>query len=287
MALSGFVVTPASPQNNVQKMEIYIVNAFTDRAFSGNPAGVCLVERPLGDSNMLSIAAELGFSETAFVHKRDRADHFAIRFFSPKMEIPLCGHATLAAAKVLFEKNTQTDHLHLVNINQVDLFIQRASDQIQMEFPVYGTVPGTAPNALLNALGLDRTIDVRYNGEMKILMIHIEDVGQLRTLQPDFTALYQSHDSINGVLVTAPSMTAEFDFEYRYFWPWSGTNEDPVTGAVQTFMANYWSERLGKKILNCFQCSKRTGKMKLELIDGHRLIIESTAKIILKGEFFL
>ncbi|WP_437398581.1 PhzF family phenazine biosynthesis protein [Flagellimonas lutimaris] len=270
-----------------ERSEIYIVDAFTDKPFSGNPAGVCLPEKTLSETQMLSIAAELGFSETSFVHKMDNSDSYSIRFFSPKMEIPLCGHATLAASKVLFDKMESTNHLHLVNIEQIDLHIQRVGESIQMEFPVYGTKPEIAPKALLNALGLNKTHNVEYNEETKILLIHIDDCEQLRTMKPDFNALYQSHSTINGVLVTAVSNKIGFDFESRYFWPWSGTNEDPVTGATHTFLANYWGKRLGKKTLNSFQCSKRTGYMKLELVNPHKLIIESTATIVLKGKLTL
>ncbi len=270
-----------------KRLEVYIVDAFTDKPLSGNPAGVCLPKKALSETEMLSIAAELGFSETAFVHKMDNQDSYAIRFFSPKMEIPLCGHATLAASKVLFDKLGTTNHLHLVNIEQIDLHIQRVGKSIQMEFPVYGTKPETAPKALLNALGLDQIHNVEYNEETKILLIHIDDCEQLRTMKPDFNALYKSHNAINGVLVTARSNKSDFDFESRYFWPWSGTNEDPVTGATHTFLANYWSKRLGKKTLNSFQCSERTGYMKLELVNPHKLIIKSMAKIVLQGELRL
>src|SRR6185503_16695860 len=114
----------------------------------------------------------------------------------------------------------------------------------------------------------------------KIILLEISDADQLASLQPDFNALLNSYDNINGVLITAPSNDKEYDYHYRYFWPWAGTNEDPVTGGVQTFLAKYWSERFGKKVMKVFQSSGRTGYMTVELQDEKVLLI-SQAVIIL------
>lgn len=265
-------------------IETFIVDAFTDRPFKGNPAGVCIVEQDMDDNKMLSIANELGLSETAYIKKHPHEDKYGIRYFSPKKEIPLCGHATLASSKVLFEKNGALEKIHFVNIQNLDLIIRKNGESITMEFPAYQTLPATAPKELLNALGIDEVVNSEYNKETNILLVEISSSETLKKLKPDFEALYRSHDSINGVLVTAQSAQPEFDFESRYFWPWSGTNEDPVTGATHTFLTTYWSKRLGKTKMKALQCSDRTGFMAVELTPENKVILKSKAEIIFEGK---
>ncbi|MBP0905874.1 PhzF family phenazine biosynthesis protein [Mariniflexile gromovii] len=266
------------------KIETYIVDSFTDKPFKGNPAGVCLLDQKMTDEQMLSIAKELGLSETAFITLVDKPNKYSIRYFSPVMEIPLCGHATLASSKVLFEINTELNHIHFKNIQGLDLMIKKNQEKIEMEFPVYNTIPQNTPKELLNALGIEKISNSVFNKETSILLIEIESCQLLNNLTPNFEKLKASHNSINGVLVTAISDKNDFDFESRYFWPWSGTNEDPVTGGTHTFLAKYWAERLNKKKMNSFQCSERTGFMEVELISDSKLTIKSEAQIILKGE---
>ncbi len=263
-------------------MQTYIVDSFTDKPFAGNPAGVCLPQHPMDNTQMLLVAQELGLSETAFIQPATQLDQWTIRFFSPVMEIPLCGHATLASAAVLFE-TLSVPQITFKNINQLLLPTRAAGKDITLEFPVYETHPDTAPTALLDALGLSKVVNTVYNKETNILMLEIEDTQVLGSLSPNYPALLASHTSINGVLVTAPSHHDKYDFHSRYFWPWSGTNEDPVTGGTHTFLAKYWAARLGKNTLRSFQASKRTGFMQLE-IAGDKLFITSQAQIVLAGE---
>lgn len=203
-------------------MKTFVVDSFTDKPFSGNPAGVCLVEQSLDEDLMLHIAQELGYSETAFIHALDSDSGYSIRFFSPVKEIPLCGHATLAAARIVFDLYRVTK-VCFTNIDNVVLVARSEGREIVLEFPVYETHPAEAPAALLDALGIEMAVNVAYNDETRILLIEINDSGVLANLRPDFTALKQSHDGINGVLVTAPSKTDDYDFHSRYFWPWAGT----------------------------------------------------------------
>jgi len=272
--------------NDTQSIKTYIVDSFTDKAFKGNPAGVCLLDYEINDDIMLTIAKELNLSETAFIKKLEDDDAYSIRFFSPKMEIPLCGHATLASAKVLFDNNLVKNQINFINIQNLDLKIVRDNEMIIIEFPVYETVARDASSELLNALGINKSflLNSAYNDETKILLLEINDNQILNDLKPDYVALYKSHNSINGVLVTAKSEKNDFDFESRYFWPWSGTNEDPVTGATHTFLAKYWSKRLNKTKMNSFQCSERSGFMEVELTKQNTVLIKSTAKIIFKGQ---
>ena len=264
-----------------QSIRTFIVDSFTDEPFKGNPAGVCLIGSQLSDETMLHIAQELNLSETAFVRQSQHAGVFAIRYFSPKMEIALCGHATLAAAKVIFSID-KLNEAHFINIQNLDLSTKQANGAIVMEFPVYETRPADAPSALIAALGIKAVKNSVYNAETRILLLEIADAAELAGLDPDFAALQRSHNSINGVLVTAPSHEDGYDFHSRYFWPWSGTNEDPVTGGTHTFLAKYWSSRLGKTRMKSFQSSKRTGFMNVELVNG-KLLIESQAVIVFEG----
>ena len=262
-------------------MKTFVVDAFTDTPFKGNPAGVCLVDSPLSDERMLEIAQELNLSETAFLSPLENDGAYSIRYFSPKMEIPLCGHATLGSAKVIFSEQGLNE-VHFQNIQGLDLFAQASNGHIVMEFPVYETTPADAPSALLAALGVRAVRNAAYNEETHILLLELESPDEVAGLEPDFTALLRSHDSINGVLVTAASGSGEYDFHSRYFWPWSGTNEDPVTGGTHTFLANYWASRLGKTKMKSFQSSKRTGFMEVELKQG-KLQIQGQAVIVFEG----
>lgn len=264
-------------------METFIVDSFTDQAFKGNPAGVCLTESALNADLMQSIAIELNLSETAFVQKLEGETEYSIRYFSPKMEIPLCGHATLASAKVLFEK-TALREIQFKTLQGLDLLIRQKDGDIEMQFPVYQTRPDSVPVSLLQALGLNTVINTVYNVETKILLLEISDSKHLASLTPDFQALQKAHDSIHGVLVTAPGHD-DYDFHSRYFWPWSGSNEDPVTGGTHTFLAPYWATRLNKSRMRSFQSSPRTGFMEVELLDDQKMLIRGSAIITFEGKF--
>lgn len=263
-------------------MKTFIVDSFTDTPFKGNPAGVCMVDAPLSDERMLSIAQELNLSETAFLSALEASGVYAIRYFSPKMEIPLCGHATLASAKVIFSTQ-ELNEVHFRTIQNLNLSVTESNGRIVMEFPVYETWPAEAPPELLVALGVSGVRNVVYNQETHILLLELTTPEEVAGLDPDFAALVRSHDSINGVLVTAASGSGGYDFHSRYFWPWSGTNEDPVTGGSHTFLTKYWSARLGKTKMKSFQSSKRTGFMDVELIDGN-LLITGDATIVFEGK---
>tara|TARA_B100000683_G_C12352608_1_gene499598 strand:- start:54 stop:866 length:813 start_codon:yes stop_codon:yes gene_type:complete len=270
----------------MRQIETYIVDSFTDKPFKGNPAGVCLLQEKLNENQMLSIAQELGLSETAFISKIKNPNHYSIRFFSPVMEIPLCGHATLASSKVIFQ-NEPIEEINFQNFQNLKLKINKDGEFIKMEFPVYNTVKEQVPKELLKALGLNNIINSEFNKETKILLIEVDNSNILLNLKPNFEQLKNSHNSINGVLVTSKSNKENYDFESRYFWPWSGTNEDPVTGGTHTFLTKYWSQRLNKTKMNSFQCSQRTGFMEVELISNKKLTIKGKAQLTLKGTMFI
>lgn len=263
-------------------MKTYFVDSFTNEKFKGNPAAVCIVESDLDSTIMQSIATEIGFSETAFI-KIISGNTYSIRFYSPKMEIPLCGHATLAASKIIFDTTTH-EVINFLNCENVELKIKKEGDKIVMQFPVYETHQFDVPYATLDALGIHKTVATRFSPKNKIILIEIDNPDILADLKPDFPALINSYQGINGVLVTAKSDSAGFDFHYRYFWPWAGTNEDPVTGGVQTFLTKYWAIKLNKNKLKAFQSSFRTGMMTTELLQD-KVLIYGEAVTVFEGEF--
>jgi PhzF family phenazine biosynthesis protein len=263
-------------------MKTYFVDSFTSQKFRGNPAAVCIDETGIDATAMQAIATEIGFSETAFI-KKTAGDSYRIRFFTPKKEIPLCGHATLAASKIIFN-TTRLEQIRFINCEEVELLVRKDAGRIVMQFPVYDTTEIHVPVAVLDAIGISDTVNSRFSPKNKIILIEIDDSDVLANLKPDFHALLASYNGINGVLVTARSASQDFDFHYRYFWPWAGTNEDPVTGGVQTFLTKYWALKLNKNKLEAFQSSLRTGMMSTELA-GDKVLIYGEAVIVFEGEF--
>jgi len=265
-------------------MKTYFVDSFTNQIFKGNPAAVCIAESDLSITTMQSIATEIGFSETAFI-KQIADNTYSIRFFTPKIEIPLCGHATLASSKIIFD-TTLFNSIKFINCNNVELFIEKVENKIKMQFPVYDTEETEVPQNMLDALGISEMVNKRYSPNNKIILIEIKTAFELVNLKPDFTALANSYTGINGVLITSISEDHNFDFHYRYFWPWAGTNEDPVTGAIQTFLTKYWATKLNKTRLNAYQSSTRTGTMSTELFQD-KISILGEAVTVLEGQFIL
>ncbi|SCY34917.1 phenazine biosynthesis protein PhzF family [Nonlabens sp. Hel1_33_55] len=258
-----------------------MVDSFTSEPFKGNPAGVCLLDESLPNDLMQSIAIEVNLSETAFV--QNQGDHFSIRYFSPIMEIPLCGHATLASAKVLFEQDSDSNEIHFKTGSGLNLQASRNGEKVSLKFPNYGIVDRDAPQALLDAMGIEEVLNTAYNHENLELMIELEDADVLRNLKPDFATMKASINDISGVVVTAKSNQLDFDFESRYFWPWSGGNEDPVTGATHTFLTSYWGNKLGKTKLRAFQCSARTGILEVEILSKEQISITGDAVVVMEG----
>lgn len=267
-------------------MKAFIVDSFTNEPFKGNPAGVCIQDQEISAEKMQLIAKEFNLSETAFIIKTGKETEYSIRYFSPKMEIPLCGHATLASAKVLFESTTLSK-VRFITGQNLELLIRKSKNNIIMEFPVYDVEEAEVPERMPEALGIKEITCCAYNSENNMLLLEIDDPILLKELKPDFEALLKTHNSIHGVLVTSPSDNSHFDFYSRYFWPWSGSNEDPVTGATHTFLANYWSKKLGKKKMRSYQASERSGFMEVELTDDNRLLIKAQAIVVLEGNLFI
>ncbi|WP_207430009.1 PhzF family phenazine biosynthesis protein [Sabulibacter ruber] len=265
------------------QIKTYIIDAFTEVAFKGNPAGVCLLEEPLSIEQMQSIAAELNLSETAFLVPSTQAEaDFTIRYFTPTVEIAFCGHATLASAKLMLEK-TRMDKVTFVTHHNLVLAAVKEPNAILMQFPLYGYKPQLTLPALFEALGLPERDNLYYSEALQLLVLEVPDKETLLQLKPDFAQLLRSTDIAKGLAVTTRSTDPEADFYSRCFWPWVGINEDPVTGSAHSVLATYWSDRLNKTELKAFQLSSRGGYLHLTIKDEKTLEVRSQAQIVLEG----
>lgn len=268
-------------------MNFFIVDAFTDAAFKGNPAAVYLIDKFPSEEKMLNIAFEMGYSETAFVVHRNE-NNYDIRYFSPAEEIPLCGHATMASSKVLFRLNEALTKIEFTTIRGEQLLIQKTGDQIQMEFPIYNLNEIECKEEIVKALNINESqvLSSSYNEETNITMLEIDQFKTVFEMEPDFNELLIALENLAGVLVTAKGdEKTTFDFCSRFFWPASGIDEDPVTGGTHTFMSKFWADKLSKNVLNSFQASKRTGFMEVEILKSNRLLMRSKAVILMEGNW--
>lgn len=247
-------------------MKQYIVDAFTDKIFSGNPAAVCVLDSFPSEDIMQNIAAENNLSETAFVVKEN--DRYHIRWFTPKSEIDFCGHATLAAAFVLFNYYTHNaDSLDLYG--QIGEFtVQRSGELIRMEFPVYKLEHIEITDTMIEALG---TIPLAAYKDRDILFV-LRDEDEVRDLQPDMELI----SKLDGACVAVTANSAEYDCVSRVFAPKFGLNEEPVTGSTHCMIAPYWCKRLNKTDISAFQASNRTGILYCESV-GDKVIISGKA----------
>lgn len=271
-----------------QNIKIYHVDAFAAAPFGGNPAAVCISEAVLPKALMQDIAREMNLSETAFVTPCAGQEGYEIRWFTPKCEIDLCGHATMAAAKVLYRyHNTPQDWLCFNSRSGILRTIQQG-EEIMLDFPMDEVEAETAcSKELLQAIGLNSYVRAVIGRKTRKLVIHIEDAEEIPMLKPDFGKLAAvSFDTvIKGVGVTAKG--ADYDIISRYFNPWAGVNEDPVTGSVHTLLANYWGSLLNKKELLAYQASERGGEIRIRLADSNRIELWGKAVIVTAGELMI
>jgi PhzF family phenazine biosynthesis protein len=257
------------------QLKIYQIDAFTDQTFKGNPAAVCILKEWLEDNVMQSIAAENNLSETAFVVKLN--DIYEIRWFTPTIEVALCGHATLAAAHVLFlYYHHPGSQLHFYSPHSGDLYVSKKDDLLTLNFPKDNAAPVEAPDELIEAFG-KKPVEV-FKGRTDFLLV-FESQKEIVNCRPNMEMLKKS--KARGVIITAPGK--KVDFVSRFFAPGSGVDEDPVTGSAHTTLTPYWSQRLNKKRMKARQLSKRGGRLICELKDD-RVLISGRAVTYLKGE---
>ena len=253
------------------------VDSFTKRPFAGNPAAVCVLAFPHDEPWMQFVAREMNLSETAFLLRRD--DDFDLRWFTPMVEVDLCGHATLASAHVLWEEG----HLKL---NQSARFHTRSGlltavkkgDWIEMDFPATPAEPVARVETLESGLG----VKAIYVGRSSFdYLVEVDGEDEVRKLDPDFSVLRRL--KVRGVIVTSRASGSEYDFVSRFFAPASGIDEDPVTGSTHCCLGPFWKDRLGRDALIGYQASARGGFVRTHCV-GDRVQISGQAVTVLRGE---
>lgn len=259
----------------------YHVDSFTDEIFGGNPAGVCLLPAFPADITLKRIAAENRHSETAFVVARSDGD-FELRWFTPEVEDDLCGHATLAAAYVLWLRG-HNDWPVRFHTRSGILSVNRVDDLFEMDFPSRPPVPCEGWPELLLALGLEKGEVLRSPRDMLVVL---DNAGQVKDVKPNIAALMKLDLGIGGAIVTAPGgLEAEgqdADYVCRLFAPNVGINEDAATGSIQCTLAPFWAGRTGKQSFRVRQLSARGGRMQCS-IAGDRVRISGSARLYLEG----
>lgn len=260
-------------------LPIFQVDAFSEEAFGGNPAAVCPLDNWLPEDLMQKIALENNLSETAFFVPEE--EHFHIRWFTPTVEVALCGHATLASAHVLFNHLGYSRDEILFDSKSGILRVTKTEDgKISLDFPRNDAAPvPNAPDNILKGLHLQAAAVFRGRDDF---MVVLDNQEQIEGLKPDFELLKQS--PARGIVVTAPGRDS--DFVSRCFYPQSGINEDPVTGSAHTMSAPFWSSRLGKNNLTAYQLSERKGYMECR-VTADRVIMTGSGITFMKGEIIL
>jgi len=258
-------------------LKIFQVDAFTERPFAGNPAGVCILPEPRDDGWMQNVAREMNLSETAFLQRR--GDGFNLRWFTPAVEVDLCGHATLASAHTLWEQGViRPEDRARFHTRSGLLTARRQGEWIELDFPSLPDRRSKVPPGLPKALGTKP----KYVGRSRFdYIVEVSSERTVRKLKPDFTRL--SALPIRGLVVTAKATTEPYDFVSRFFAPRAGINEDPVTGSAHCVLGPFWRERLGKNELLAYQASARGGVIRVRVGDK-RVYIGGKAVTVLEAE---
>lgn len=260
------------------KYKIYQVDAFTDKLFGGNPAAVCPLDAWLSDDVLQKIAAENNLAETAFYVKQD--ERYEIRWFTPTVEVDLCGHATLAAAFILFNREGyENNAIRFYSPRSGILNVIREAEWLTLDFPVdtFHDIPVSS-----DVIGcFDKKPLEAYEGKTDYMLVY-EKESDITNIAPQFQAIALLN--ARGVIVTAKG--EEVDFVSRFFAPQSGIIEDPVTGSAHTTLTPYWSEKLNKAEMSAMQLSERKGYLRCKLL-GDRVAISGQAKLYLAGEMYI
>jgi PhzF family phenazine biosynthesis protein len=259
-------------------LEFYCVDAFTSEKFRGNPACVVLCSESLPEEYMQSIAAEMNLSETVFLERKGN-NEYSIRWFTPTVEVPLCGHGTISAAHVLFNEECVSEKSLIFSSASGILESFRNDNEITIVFPTVSSYSCNGHNQISDLLGIE-IIDWR-EGE-GFMICRTEEEHTVYDFKPDFQKILEF--TKKDVFVTAVSKSKDFDFVTRVFAPGTGINEDPVTGSAYTALAPYYSELLNKKDMKAFQASERGGYLSLVLTDD-KVHISGECVTVYKGEF--
>ena len=255
------------------------IDAFTSDAFKGNPAAVCFMDGARDDRWMANVAAEMNLAETAFLSKKD--DGWSLRWFTPTVEVDLCGHATLASAHAIWTENISSDPELRFHTRSGVLTAKRDGDFIELDFPAKRDEEIAAPAGLFDALG---TTSATYVGRNQFdYLVELPTEADVRNLKPNHAVLRQL--PVRGIIVTSRG-SGDYDFISRFFAPGSGVDEDPVTGSSHCCLTPYWSERLGKKEMSAYQASPRGGTIRVRL-DGDRVKLAGRAVTVFRGELLV
>lgn len=258
------------------KLPIYQVDAFASSVFRGNPAAVCPLESWLPDATLQAIAAENNLAETAFF-VRENTGTYHLRWFTPTIEVPLCGHATIAGGYVLYNELGYTGESIRFMSKKGELLLTRRDSQYVLNFPAYSLEPlSSAPDGLIEAIGAT-PLEI-YRTELNYL-VRFANEAEVRALRPDF---HRFHN--DGIIATAPGK--HYDFVSRYFAPFAGIYEDPVTGSAHCSLTPYWAKQTGKTTFRAYQASERGGELHCSL-HGERVHIAGAAALYLKGEIYI
>jgi PhzF family phenazine biosynthesis protein len=264
---------------------LYQVDAFADSPFAGNPAAVCLLDVPLSPETMQAIAAEMNLSETAFVQPPGPDGVRKLQWFTPEVEVPLCGHATLATAHVLLREEGAGSPLCFETLSGVLTVTDEGNGWLRMDFPVDPPTPTPPPEGLLEGLGCPPSTPTLLG--VKGWVVRLPNEGEVEKMDPDFTRLRRVDvgPTALGVIVTAPG-EGEVDFVSRFFGPWVGVDEDPVTGMAHTLLTPYWAGETGRGELRARQISARGGNLRVRMM-GDRVHVSGEAVTVLKGTIHL
>lgn len=261
-----------------KKIPIYQIDAFTDKVFSGNPAAVCILDEWLPDALMQNIGAENNLAETAFLVKRDQ--NYEIRWFTPTLEVALCGHATLASAHVLFNHEDHPgDTIHFFSPHSGELSVTKNGDFLTLDFPADILKKIDAPQEILDAMNISP--QEVFQGRTDYMLIY-KNQGEIEQINPNMALLKKF--KARGIIITAPGDLV--DFVSRFFAPGSGIDEDPVTGSAHTTLTPYWSKKLNTIKLDAKQLSIRGGDLVCELVD-QRVRITGKAVTYLIGQIHI
>jgi PhzF family phenazine biosynthesis protein len=258
-------------------LPLFQVDAFTDQLFAGNPAAVCLLDKKREDHWMQQLAAEMNLSETAFLLKQ--SDDYSLRWFTPRVEVELCGHATLASAHVLFEMGliASGEEAHFHTLSGL-LTARKTGDWIELNFPTQPPKAIEPPEAIIKAVGIHPGYCGKSNGKY---LFEVANEEIIRNLQPEFAVI--KNLTKEDIIVTSVASTPGFDFVSRFFAPSIGIDEDPVTGSAHCVLAPYWQGRLGKTEFKAYQASARGGVLRVRLA-GDRTFISGQAVTVFKTE---
>ncbi len=258
-------------------LPIVQVDAFTAEPFRGNPAAVCVLPEPREAEWMQRVAREMNLSETAFLHRH--GDAFDLRWFTPAVEVDLCGHATLASAHVLWEAGHAAEGEPLLfHTRSGVLTAECAGEWIELDFPAKAVEPAEPPDGLLQALGVE---PLAVTKNVWDYLVEVGSEEAVRALRPDIGRLGAVH--ARGIIVTARATTAPYDFVSRFFAPRAGVPEDPVTGSAHVALGPYWRDRLGRDELLAYQASARGGVVRVT-VRGERVLLGGQAVTVLRGE---